>query len=428
MLQRGNLTLHLVLLGFITWALSGCGISGLPDTLPPRPELPVIPPAEVSPLPGEETGLLLVRDETGNLLLMDQHGLQRQSLTADASARVHYRQPTWSTTGEWIAWVRTEQSSASLQGTLEIARPTGEIWLRGKVPFPPFYLYWNGNSTQLSFLSNWLENNRWTLGLNVLVLDRQEESFTAKLVGTGQPFYYVWGPAGKQLLIHQSLSEVYRQQGEDVFWITDTAARFGAPQWSADGQFVLYGDTQDGVATLLQDYLDTGQVRVLNYFQGKHLALFLNATGNLLAVTETPETWSVNALGPLYLYDLEGRTVQEVTAEPVIAAFWSPNGSRLLFYEVDRQAQVPTIRQRIWEGDAILDLGTIIPPPVFLQRYLPFSDQYALSHRLWSPDSQHIVFTTQEPNGRNAIYVQEVKANSEPEFLTHGDLAFWSHQ
>lgn len=420
--------LYLSVLGLLAWALCGCGGMSLPDALPSFPEVPVVPPARTALWSGTENGFLLVREESGNLLIMDPRGLQQQALTEDASSRVQYTQPTWSTTGDWIAWVRTVQSASSVQGTLVVAKPTGQVWLQGDLPFPPFYLYWNGDSSRLSFLSNWVEDNRWTLGLNVLTLDAQKDSFEMQLAGTGQPFYYAWSPQGEELLVHHSLTQVYLQQGEEVTGLTSTAARFGAPQWSPGGQFVLYGDMKDGVGALVQDFLDTDQARVLGYFQGKHLGLFLNGAGNFLAVTETPERWSINALGPLYLYDLGNQTVQEVTAEPVIAAFWSPDGNRLLFYEVDRQLEVPTIRLRIWEADTILDLGVMRPPLVFLRRYLPFSDQYALSHRLWSPDSRHIVYVTQESNGHNAVYVQEAAANSEPEFVTYGDLAFWSHQ
>ncbi len=417
--------LYLGMLGLMAWMLCGCDSLVLPADVPPFPAMPVVPPA---PWPGTGSGFLLVREESGNLLILDPHGSRRQALTTDASGRVRYTQPTWSTTGQWIAWVRADLSASSLPATLVVAQPTGQVWLQAKMPFPPFYLYWNADSTQLALLSNWVMDERWTLGLNVLSLDAAADTWDLQLTGTGQPFYFAWAPQGEGMLVHHSLTQVLLQQGEQVTGLTGTAARFGAPQWSPAGQFVLYGDTRDEVGVLVQDFLESDREQVLSYFQGKHLGLFLNPGGNLLAVTETPDQWSLNALGPLFLYDLQRQTVQTVTTEPVIAVFWSPDGHRLLFYEADRAATVPTIRLRVWTPETVLDLGTIRPPLAFLQRYLPFADQYALSHRLWSPDSRYIVFATQVPGGRHAIYVQEVAAHAEPEFVLYGDLAFWSHQ
>ncbi len=65
-----------------------------------------------------------------------------------------------------------------------------------------------------------------------------------------------------------------------------------------------------------------------------------------------------------------------------------------------------------------------------------YFDQYALSHRLWSPDSQHFVFTGsagKEAHPTTAlrsptVYVVRATARATPKALSDGHVAFWSPQ
>ncbi len=61
----------------------------------------------------------------------------------------------------------------------------------------------------------------------------------------------------------------------------------------------------------------------------------------------------------------------------------------------------------------------------FGSQVLPFFDQYALSHRIWSPDSGAIVLPVREDDG-NTILVVPVNGGR-PYRLADGDIAFWSH-
>jgi TolB protein len=63
-----------------------------------------------------------------------------------------------------------------------------------------------------------------------------------------------------------------------------------------------------------------------------------------------------------------------------------------------------------------------------------YFDQYALSHRLWSPDSKAFVFTgAAGPDARPAIglrdptiYTVEATKGATPKALSDGHIAFWS--
>ena len=75
--------------------------------------------------------------------------------------------------------------------------------------------------------------------------------------------------------------------------------------------------------------------------------------------------------------------MEQITSLPVMAAFWSPDGAKLLFWEVDVEGEIGSFHLRVWDELEIRELTPVTVTPRFFQRYLVFSDQYALSHALW---------------------------------------------
>jgi TolB protein len=65
------------------------------------------------------------------------------------------------------------------------------------------------------------------------------------------------------------------------------------------------------------------------------------------------------------------------------------------------------------------------PSAIFLSQFIPFFDQYALSHRLWSPASDALVLPMMDGNGNSAIHVVSVES-SEVTRVAEGTMAFWS--
>jgi TolB protein len=171
------------------------------------------------------------------------------------------------------------------------------------------------------------------------------------------------------------------------------------------------------------------------------------------------------------LLDLESSDSRLLVPETVLAFFWSPDGRSIAYLtltEIDAPFDfddapvavrdkalvdwtVPTTtpskiktlsKTQSPPDDSRLGLGLWVvevdsgekrqltvfePSNVFLNQFLPFFDQYALSHRLWSPDSEALVVPMQDDDGRDFIVVVPVDG-SEPVTIAHGVAAFWSHQ
>lgn len=389
--------------------------------------LPVPAPPQFTIPPERLTGyqLLVVREADGNLAVVDPATGERVSLTDDASATVVHGQPVWSPAAAELAWVRSERDGTQASGQVLVADTAGTVRLRVATVFPPFYMYWNPQGTKLSLLGNWLADGQPTMAMSVIDAGSSGDGM-ARIVDVGAPFYYDWAPDGERMLVHRNASTVWAGLPEQPQRITDSSAAFAAPAWLPDGESIVYGDLRDGVATLVRADLDTREEEVVTWYQGSHLALYPDPTGARLAVIETSDRVPVNAFGPLYLYSLEPATLEQITTMPVMAAFWSPDGTRLLFWEGDLSGRPGDFNLRIWSEDGIEEVGLARSPADFLQRYLYFSDQYARSHTLWSADSRWIAFAGKGASGHNEIRIQEVGSPAARAQVLAGDLVFWS--
>ena len=82
---------------------------------------------------------------------------------------------------------------------------------------------------------------------------------------------------------------------------------------------------------------------------------------------------------------------------------------------------------------AFIDVGTgevrservVQPAATLVGQILPYFDQYALSHRFWSPDSASIVLPLVDGTGRTKIMVVPADG-TDSRSLAAGESAFWS--
>jgi TolB protein len=66
----------------------------------------------------------------------------------------------------------------------------------------------------------------------------------------------------------------------------------------------------------------------------------------------------------------------------------------------------------------------VSPGARFVDQLLTYFDQYALSHRIWAPDSASVLLPETEPDGTTHVTVRFV--DGRPPVAIDGDIAFWS--
>jgi TolB protein len=412
---RNHLCFLLVITFLLLFVLGGCIQPSLPQgTIPPQASITL---AEAS------QNRLLVLSEEGNIFTLKPDGGGRYDLTTDATPNHFYTQPTWSPTGERIAWAEVNRSSEEFSGALLASTADGGDRTRVEALFPPFYLNWSPDGNQLAFLSNWMGHSSTTIALRLVDVARGEVE--ARTLGVGAPFYFSWAPDSQQMLTHVGSERVglLALDGTETL-LADDSARFATPQWN--GERLLYGvHVENRPQLVIAD--SAGMIQQLvTFFQGETATAFsLSPDGQRVAYTETDAPASANSFGPLFIFDRATEEYEQLTAEPVMAFFWSPDGSSLLFMNVEFEGERPWLRVQIWDGEETRKYSRFIPSNVFFNQYLPFADQYAQSIRVWAPDGSAFVYTGRGENGDFGVWVHALDAEA-PELVAEGVFATWS--
>jgi TolB protein len=370
---------------------------------------------------------LLVLNKEGNLFTIKPDGSARLDLTTDANRQHIYAQPTWSPTGERIAWAEITGATGEMTGSLVTSLADGTQRTRAEAPFPPFYLYWSPNGQQVAYLSNWVAHNERTIALRVV--DVRAGGQEAHTLNVGRPFYFSWSPDSTQLLTHIGNQRVglLALDGTETI-LAEESANFATPQWSSDGASLLYGIQAAGVPQLVVAN-PTGEVQsVVTIFKGQTGAAFsLSPNGKQIAYTETDAPVGVNSYGPLFIFDVEREEFEQITPDSVLAFFWNPAGDTLLVFTAEFNRELPWVRLAVWDGAELRTLSRFVPSNVLFNQYLPFADQYAQNLRFWSPNGNAVVYSGWGESGKDGIWVHRLD-EQEPVRISDGVFATWSPQ
>jgi Tol biopolymer transport system component len=310
----------------------------------------------------------------------------------------------------------------------------------------PFYLYWSPDSRQVTFLAN------HPSGLALHIGDVLADS--SRILATGSPFYWDWSPAGDRIMIHSGFAgegsrlALIDPNGEGDGDNISEPGFFQAPGFSSNGRLWAYAQVDDE---------DNGQLTIFDAETGQpvktepHLGLVAmswNPVSEVLAYI-TPGIQAPVFYGPLHLLDAATGESRVLADDLVVAFFWSPDGRYIAYFTVADtsddavQAGLPNkagevskpgsqeddnIFLEIWLADtqdgSTRRLRAFEPTDLFVFQFLPFFDQYSLSHRIWSPDSRALVLPMIE-DGAPQISILPVDGR-EMMILVDGIIGFWS--
>ena len=401
--------------------LAGCR-SALPPALAER--FGATRPAQVvsTTAPTSPNNRLLVQGGDGNIYLASPDGTERFALTDDGSASRVYAQPTWSPDGSQIAWSRVDRRGSALITSQFDGSERSDL----RVPFAPFYFSWSPQGDQLAYLSNWLVADEPSIALRLVDVTSEERS--AQTLVDGQPLYFSWAPDGERLLTHIANERVELQavDGEQTSVVISGGA-FQSPQWAPNGEALVYALADAVRQYLVVADLAGNPLRNITDFDGR-ITFSMSPDGEQVAYVASERDAQITTLGALYVVDLATQATRAITERPVVAFAWSPDAQKLAYLTLEPLRNRIGMRWNVWDGRQRTSYSIFSPSSTFINQYLPFFDQYAQSHRMWSPESDAFVFVGQLTDGRTGVWVQNVDGAEAPRAAGQGVFASWSPQ
>jgi TolB protein len=391
---------------------------------------------------------IAVVDAAGALTWMDGLG---GSPTTYAEPGVVFQFPAWSPDGTRIAAVGTGPGGGGVyivRGREPNDPAAAPIQIYESADRAPFYLYWTPDGRQVSFLTTEPEG----LALRIAPADGSGSAYVAQ---AGAPMY--WSFIGPDvLLVHSGTTGPDAFLGEvgldgSPFAGTDRAAGiFRAPAASADGRHRAYvASGSDSIGEVVRESRDgsgTTRIRVC----GSGAVAFSPTDGTLAFVAPDQPTSTAPPLpvGPLRLLDPGAAEPRTLLGGSVVGFFWSPNGREIATLSIVASDDNVTEARR---GDIVLARTTteaaaglslrltfvtvangairservIRLSDLFINQVLPFFDQYALSHRFWSPDGASIVLPLVGTGDLTELVVIP-SDGAEPRTVAVAEMGSWS--
>ncbi|MFC1464450.1 MAG: hypothetical protein ACFLMY_06350 [Candidatus Brachytrichaceae bacterium NZ_4S206] len=421
----------------------------------------------------------------GELETVSPDGSDRRSLTF---GDFYFQFPAWSPDGRRVAAVGSAPDRAGVfvfedrAGDTLYPAPPHAIYESDREA--PVYVFWSPDGQHLSFITNRPEEQ--SLGLHVApVIDAASSDFgqaPSRLVATGRPCFWDWSADGKRILLHTGLASEDDSQLKFIDPFNPASGNasiarpglFQAPGIARSGRFWAFGQVnRAGELQLVVDGRSSNN-RMLVPHHGV-AAMSWSPTRDQLAYispTEPVRTY----YGPLRLLDATTGKVTLLTDDIVLAFFWSPDGRHIAYFTLahiaehvrhnvlpnadaaardggfwngaagesehetdEAESEETTEARALWFNLWVVDLEqnehrlvtTFEPVEAFVNYFLPFFDQYALSHRIWSPDSDAVVLpmAKRDVDGgeRAIVYVVPVRRRGgSPRPIAEGSMAFWS--
>ncbi len=370
------------------------------------------------------------------------------ALTSDADSQRLYRWPTWSTDGR-LAYFATVRQGSSLS-TETYVSPDGRAPGR-RIHSAPFeflnYAFWapqncaDGSGCRHLAL---LMNNSTQPELFVRLVSDSESGSTERIVGSGRPFYFSWSPDGRRMLWqrnNQTLDIYDATMGQVLRTLELVPGWFQAPAWSPIDDRLLFGILNaDQETTDLVVLANDSVQRLATAVRGR-VAFSWSPNGNYIAYADRD--------GPLRVIDANsGELISRSPTGGIVAFFWSPDSSQIAYvtpslppssFSVQADFSAKTalyVQDAAGASWSVLDVktganrrfGAFLPTQEMVY-FLVYFDQFAQSHRLWSPDSRYLVYAEVTPNGDPTISLLDTRRNDVvPVSIADGPLAIWSFE
>jgi TolB protein len=368
-------------------------------------------------------------------------------LTRDASASRRYQYPVWSNDGRLAYFCCDPSVMRRPVAEVYISEPedySGElVYMAEREVFT--YAYWSPKNCKTGDdcrdLAVLLGGNRD--GFKVELIRNTAAASSKQFTDTGAPFYFSWSPDGTEMLWHRNNTsvDIYNVESQTITPIPELIpGLFPAPMWSPVNDRLLVGvfNETDRTTELMTYDRDT-QVTLQTGIRGQ-VAFNWSPDGQRIAY----RTLDRNGYGGLVVINAaNGEVIARSDTENVLAFFWSPDSQKLVYAVFERRTEVFDANNTlIAQDEDELQIAWIVFNPKTgesrrLLGFIPtremiylltYFDQFAQSHRIWNPDSAHIVFSEILEGSPSVTILDTEDTNAVPFPLAEGIFGIWSYQ
>ena len=431
---------------------------------------PLAPPETAEQASADEAASIADSDQGGGLIaaagptglrFLRPDGGQVVELTGDQIVI----QPTWSRDGRrLVATVINPSSGAATVAVVDVS-----TWEVAASPANREYFFysWSHDGTRLAALGPGPSG-----GTSLDILDDSGMVASDFSPESGSVFV-AWEPGGRRLLVHAGPQLLLVGDPDSPREHSDFGSvgfGFQAPAWVPGTQDFLYvdstgpspvggseanpgegdleGTVAGGAPRLVRRSVDSPELADLGDAAGLVL-MSVHPEGrlaalSLLAAPPTSadpnggagsvfgaQTVAVQASadisdGAVWIVDLATAERSTVLDSTGFWLEWSHDGRQLLIASPTRRDPGgATLAWHIWDGQETRELARFTPTTAFVRDYLRFADQYVETPRLWSPDSDAIVFGANTV-GLDTTAVARLDGIGGVRSLGVADVSFWS--
>jgi len=437
----------------IAFVAGACGGPAPSDSPQPTatPSATAPPVATAQPTPSAATnrsiassGSIAVLSQDGSLSIVDADG---RSVEVSRAADGNFGFPTWSPDGSRIAAPRSSGAGTSLvvfdAKDIGAGMPAEPVVIFSKTAVEPFYLFWAPDGRAVSFLAS----EAGGLSLRIAPADGSgplDGSGPGSLVRSGNPFYYDW--IGRDRLVahigvgpEAVLGEI-GLDGKAAGPALSTPGDFRSAVVSHDRTsiaFVRRGSDADEIVVAARDGSREHAAPVFGT-----AAVIFDPRGETIASIGPDEPGQDVGFpaGPVRLIDAKSGAVRTLLDGRVVSFWWSPDGRTIAALRVQPvtgpelplspvpSSAPPETEVRLMFVDVatgeIRSEPVVQVAPTFVNGILAYFDQYALSHRVWAPDSSSILMPEVGDDGTTHLVARF--PDGAPPIELAGEIGFWS--
>ena len=441
------------LVGFLAVVLVGCGSTPSPPPATPTPGVRLPSPvasgpstsavpstvASAAPAPGlaqplGTSGAIVVLAEDGSLAVLAADG--RSAILDREDASVAF--PAWSPDGTRIAAVRTDPEGAAIvvydaAAALAGEAPDPTIIFRSPT-IGPFYLAWTPDGAAVSYLAS----DASGLALRVAPADAAaptDGTETTSIVRSGNPFYFDWiGP--DELVAHVGTGETaflgeMDRAGNTSGPPVERPADFRSPVVSRDGRYRAFARMEGTASAIVVQERDGGAERSMPVFD--MAAVAFDPAGDVVAAlgADAPGGADLDLpLGPVRLLDPASGEARTLIEGAVVSFWWSPDGRTIAALRAqpvegggEGANEAHLLFVDVASGD-ITSQVVVQPGQLYIDQFLVYFDQYALSHEVWAPDASSFLMPVRDPAGQTRLVAYF--PDGRDSVAIEGVIGFWS--